>query len=115
MLERTKKPHTNIAITFVGPAEMQARAVELMRGIGFKDTDGVPWREAFPEFASNEKGTILKGARLKEELTQKQLSEKTGISQRHLSEVETGKRQIGRKWAELLAKALNVPDYRIFL
>jgi len=40
---------------------------------------------------------------------------KSGISQRHLSEIETGKRQIGRKWAELLAKALNVPDYRIFL
>ena len=114
-MEHTKKPHTDIVMTFVGPAEMQARAVELMQSIGFKDTEGVPWRAAFPEFAGNEKGTILKGARLKAELTQKQLSEKTGIRQRHISEIETGKRQIGRKWAELLADALNISDYRILL
>jgi ribosome-binding protein aMBF1 (putative translation factor) len=72
-------------------------------------------REVFPEFAGNEKGTILKGVRLREELTQKQLSEKTSIPQRHISEMETGKRQVGRKRAEILAEALNVSDYRIFL
>jgi len=77
--------------------------------------NAIPWRLAFPEFAGNEKGTILKGARLREELTQKQLSEKTGIPQRHISEMETGKRQVGRKRAEILADALNVSDYRIFL
>jgi transcriptional regulator with XRE-family HTH domain len=77
--------------------------------------DAIPWRQAFPEFAGNEKGVALVGARLREELTQKQLSEKTGIPQRHISEMETGKRQVGRKRAEILAEALNVSDYRIFL
>jgi hypothetical protein len=39
----------------------------------------------------------------------------TGIPQRHIIEMETGKRQVGRKRAEILANALNVTDYRIFL
>ncbi|MEI6262682.1 MAG: helix-turn-helix transcriptional regulator [Deltaproteobacteria bacterium] len=53
--------------------------------------------------------------RLREELTQKQLSEKTVIPQRHISEMETDKRQVGRKRAEILAVVLNVSDSRIFL
>ena len=81
----------------------------------FVDTeDAIPWRLAFPEFAGNEKGVALAGARGKEGLTQKQLSEKTGIPQRHISEMENGKRAIGKKNAKLFAEALNI-DYRIFL
>lgn len=116
MLERTKKRRTEVTLLFTGPAEMQAKAVELMRSVGFTDAgQGTPWREAFPEFAGNERGTILRGARLKEELSQKELAEKTGIPQRHISEMETGKRPIGKKRAEKLAVALNVADHRIFL
>jgi ribosome-binding protein aMBF1 (putative translation factor) len=85
-----------------------------MKTSGFSDTGGTPWRQVFPELASNDKGTISKGARLKEGLTQKQLSEKTGIRQRHISEIESGKRQAGRKRAELLA-GVNVSDYPISL
>jgi transcriptional regulator with XRE-family HTH domain len=47
-------------------------------------------------------------------MTQIQLAERTGIPQRHLSEMENGKRTIGRKNAKLFAKALNT-DYRVFL
>lgn len=56
----------------------------------------------------------LRGARGKEELTQRQLAEMTGIPQRHISEMENGKRPIGKETAKKLAKALNV-DYRVFL
>jgi hypothetical protein len=116
MLEHTKKHPIDVTVTFTGPGDMERKAIELMRNIGFVDNQGgIPWRLAFPEFAGNEKGAILRGARLREELTQKQLSEKTGIPQRHISEMETGKRQVGRKRAEILANALNVTDYRIFL
>uniref|UniRef100_A0A7C4RTQ6 XRE family transcriptional regulator n=1 Tax=Desulfatirhabdium butyrativorans TaxID=340467 RepID=A0A7C4RTQ6_9BACT len=115
MLERMKKHPTEITLTFIGPDDMKQRAIELMQSIGFTGIeDGIPWRSAFPEFSDNEKGTLLKGARLREGLTQKQLSEKTGIPQRHISEMETGKRQIGRKRAEILAEALQT-DYRMFL
>ena len=115
MLEHTKKRPIDVTLSFIGPAEMKDRAVEFMRSIGFMDAEGsIPWRQAFPEFAGNEKGVVLAGARGKEGITQKQLSEKTGIPQRHISEMENGKRVIGKKNAKLFSIALNI-DYRIFL
>jgi DNA-binding XRE family transcriptional regulator len=118
MLEHTKKPRTDktVVLTFHGPERNRKAAIDALSRLGFVDTTGsIPWRDAFPEFKGNESGTILRGARQKEELTQKDLSEKTGIPQRHISEMETGKRSIGKNRAEKLAKALNIPDYRIFL
>jgi len=47
-------------------------------------------------------------------LTQVALSEFTGIPRRHISEMENGKRPIGKMTANKLAEALNV-DYRVFL
>jgi len=46
-------------------------------------------------------------------LTQRQLAEKSGIPQRHISEMENGKRSIGKENARRLAAALNA-DYRAF-
>ncbi len=57
---------------------------------------------------------VLRGARGREEMTQQQLAELTGIPQRHISEMENGKRGIGKDNALKLAKALNT-DYRVFL
>jgi transcriptional regulator with XRE-family HTH domain len=54
------------------------------------------------------------GHGIKEGITQRQLSEKTGISQKHISEMGNGKRVIGRKIARLLSETLNI-DYRVFL
>ena len=62
--------------------------------------DSIPYRKAFPEFEENESGTVLRGARLKEEMTQKEVSEESGIPQRHISEMENGKRSIGKNRAE---------------
>jgi plasmid maintenance system antidote protein VapI len=47
-------------------------------------------------------------------MTQTRLSELTGIPQRHISEMEQGKRPIGKENAKKLAKALDT-DYRMFL
>ena len=71
--------------------------------------------EAFPGYGENPLGMALKGARSREGLTQWQLSEVTGMPQRHISEMETGKRQIGKERAKKLAEALHVSDYRVFL
>lgn len=52
----------------------------------------------FPELTpESEPGMSLAGARHKENLTQRQLSELTGIPQRHISEMENGKRPIGKR------------------
>ena len=56
----------------------------------------------------------LSGSRLKEGMAQKRFFELTGIPQSHISEMGNGKRQIGKKRAKILAKALNV-GYKVFL
>ncbi len=118
MLEHTKKPHTEklIQITIIGPAENREQVISGVKKFGYSDTsDSVPWREAFPEHdENNEAGECLTGSRHKEGLTQRELSEKTGIPQRHISEMENGKRPIGKKTAKKFGEILNV-DYRVFL
>jgi transcriptional regulator with XRE-family HTH domain len=56
----------------------------------------------------------IRGYRYRENLTQRQLAELTGIPQRHISEMENGKRTIGKEMAKRLAKALHT-DYKMFL
>jgi transcriptional regulator with XRE-family HTH domain len=70
--------------------------------------------EVSPELAWNSGGVAIRGGRGKEGLTQKQLAELTGIAQHHISEMENGKRPIGKETAKKLAAALNI-DYRVFL
>lgn len=70
--------------------------------------------EVFPEMAWNSGGVCIRGGRGKEGLTQKQLAEMIGVAQHHISEMEHGKRPIGKETAKKLAVALNV-DYRVFL
>jgi transcriptional regulator with XRE-family HTH domain len=71
--------------------------------------------EVFPEFIGRESRVALRAYRTRENLTQKKLSEKTGIPQHQISEMENGKRTIGKERAKKLAAALNVSDYRLFL
>jgi plasmid maintenance system antidote protein VapI len=47
-------------------------------------------------------------------LTQIALSKLTGIPQRHISEMENGKRPIGKEMAKRLGKALNI-GCKVFL
>lgn len=56
----------------------------------------------------------LRRARHQEELTQKVLGEKLGITQTRVSRIESGNHLISEKMAVRLAKVLNV-DYLIFL
>lgn len=114
MLEHMKE--RPIEIKFVGPMANKAKAIEALKQLGFVDAaDAVPWRDLFPEYESEDlPGACLAGARSKEDMTQRELSELTGIPQSHISEMENGKRPIGKKRAKTLAKALNV-GYRIFL
>jgi transcriptional regulator with XRE-family HTH domain len=56
----------------------------------------------------------LAAARHKKSLTQVTLSDITEIPRRHISEMENGKRPIGKKTAKKMAEVLDV-DYRVFL
>ena len=67
--------------------------------------------EVFPDFHP---GDTLKGARLMHDLTQAQLAAMIGVKASHISEMEKGKRPIGKEMARRLAKALNT-SYQVFL
>ena len=114
MLEHTKKPP--IELKFIGPPTNKDKAIAALKSLGFVNvSESVPWRDLFPEYSDEDlPGVCLAGSRVKEGLTQKQLSELTGIPQSHISEMENGKRPIGKKRAKILAKALKV-GYKIFL
>lgn len=109
-------PAETVELRFIGPVVNMMQAVEAVKTLGFVDvSDSVPWREAYPECSEAQLiGKALCGARYREELTQKQLSELTGIPQRHLSEMEHGKRVIGKEMAKRLGKALKI-SYKVFL
>ena len=59
-------------------------------------------------------GAILRGARLKEGLSQKKLAEQMRIPQNHISEMEHGKRPIGKKMSQRFSKILKI-NYKVFL
>ena len=124
MRELTKKRPTEkqVEVRFRGN---QANVIKLRRMAHvLKVKDLTEWEldekefydieEVSPELAWNRGGVCIRGGRGKEGLTQKQLAEMTGIAQHHISEMENGKRPIGKETARKLAKALNI-DYRVFL
>lgn len=118
MLERTRKPRTdNVTLCATGPASRRADVEKALNGLGFsiqEEEDAIPWREVFNTPESEMPATMLKGARYREDMTQVQLAEASGIPRRHISEMENNKRPIGKQNARKLAEALKV-DYRVFL
>src|SRR5439155_15776260 len=105
-------------LAFVGPADRAEAARTALYALGFAEADRrdtVPWREVFPPIPDAERpGRMLRAARSKEGVTQSQLAQLTGIPQRHISEMEHGKRSIGKERAKQLAEVLMV-DYRALL
>jgi DNA-binding XRE family transcriptional regulator len=107
---------TVCTLTFVGPVEHVEVARDALHTLGFEEVqETVPWRKAFPAWSDAQlPGVALAGARTKEGVTQVQLAQMTGIPQRHISEMEHGKRAIGKERAKKLAEVLKI-DYHVFL
>ncbi len=110
MLELTKKPHTDgfVEVSAIVPVE---RLQDVERAIQEAAEPSVPWREVFPDFGP---GDALRGARGLRELTQVQLAAKIGVHKSHISEMERGKRSIGKAMAKRLGEALEM-SYKVFL
>lgn len=81
-----------------------------------KKTDNISWREAAKRDIRkhSEGGQMLRGSRFKEDVSQKELAEAIGVSPHHISEMENGKRPIGKEMAKRFAEFFKV-DYRLFL
>jgi len=121
MQAHTKKHPTDdglVSLQFrVHPANVERirRYVETVEPVD-GDNGGITADEFFDKyFTGRSKWEVaLCGYRTREGLTQRELADKTGIPQRHISEMENGKRPIGKETARKLAAVLNV-DYRVFL
>lgn len=116
-----RRHHTKVVrLCLEIPAEREAEVMAEVDRLGLVTYKELPpdermdWREAFPELKNNETGIMIRGSRTKEGITQRELAKLTGIPQRHISEMENGKRVIGKERAKKLAAALNV-SYKIFL
>ena len=115
MSEAMKKPTTGdyVEVKFRIPATKVVEVKEVLSSYGAiaEEPESVPWEEVYPDFNGS---VALRGARKREGLTQKELAALVGVSQTHISEMEHGKRPIGKDMARRLAKVLKA-DYRVFL
>ena len=114
MLEPMKK-HL-IEVKYIGTKDKIEKLNIFANNIGLKKSNHSSiLKEMFPEFKEEEYPSVaLRGARGKEGITQKELSQKTKIPQGHISAMERGKRTIGLTIAKKLGKALNI-SYKVFL
>ena len=114
MLERMKRPNTVGYVKFscLIPAKQADTAKKALVSMGAEEMkESVYWEDVFPDFSPS---VALRGARKRESITQKELADRIGIKQVHISQMEHEKRTIGKEMAKRLASVLNV-DYRIFL
>jgi len=110
-------------MTFTGPVVMVQAAIDAMRKLGFRKEqsirnqqaeDSIPWRESIYFKDMPFPGSYLAGFRHREGVTQVELAKRSGIPRRHISEMEAGKRPIGKSNAKKLGEALNI-DPRLLL
>lgn len=116
MQGHTKRPHTDDMVTLHlrvhrHNAPLVQKYVESIEG---GEDRNYTVAEVFPEYLGKEQQTALRAYRTREGLTQKELAALTGIPQHHISEMENGKRGIGRERAKKLAESLHC-DYRRLL
>ena len=127
MSEHMKTLHTSerISVTVHGktPQEFtiarsnKNKLLALLRSLAAHDSEElIPADEVFKEIDKKygKVGATIRGMRLMEGLTQKELARKLGIHQVHISQMEHGKRTVGKNLARKLAKVFNT-SYRLFL
>lgn len=122
-----KRPMDDVRVTIDGqkprvfsiPKRKAKGLVILLENFEVDDNEeegNVPAEEVFKDLYDKygKSGTTLRGARGIHNMTQVQLAQLIGIPQTDISQMENGKRPIGKKMAKRLAKVFKT-DYRVFL
>lgn len=80
------------------------------------NTGAIPADEAFKDLTDRygKAGSLLKGIRIREGLTQTEFAKLIGTTQANLSSMENGTRPIGKNKAKIIAEKFGV-DYQYFL
>ena len=101
---------------FLVPKDQAEAVVLLLKNFEVEANEPGSYREPVQDILDrdSEPGVALRGARVKEGISQTELASKLGIPPSNISEMESGKRPIGKKMAKRLSKALTV-DYRLFI
>jgi DNA-binding XRE family transcriptional regulator len=115
-----KVPRTNqVAISisnkrFMVPAPRAAAILELVRE--YQVEENIPADDVLREVHEKygKAGSVIRGLRAREDMTQIELAEKLGVTQGDLSKMENGKRSVGKEMARRLAKVFST-DYRVFI
>jgi DNA-binding XRE family transcriptional regulator len=111
-----------VVINLQIPAKDAGRTAEAIRHLLAFGGQEVHWldeegenllsvEDVFPDMSP---AKVLRGFRGKEELTQAEFAARLGLSQHHISEMESGKRNITLEMAKRIGEAFNV-SYKIFL
>lgn len=82
----------------------------------YEESESVDWTVVAKDSIAKHKqaGMVLRGARFRENMTQKELAKRSGVSQDNISRIENGKRVVGEKVAKKLAKPLKI-NYLLLL
>lgn len=123
MSEHMKRPLTkevrikiskNKEKLFLVPSDKVNGIIKLLSD--YETDDLIPWRDAFKEEInkSSESSLVIKGYRVKNGMTQKDLAKKLKTSQPNIAALENGSRAVGKEMARKLAKIFKT-DFRIFL
>ena len=102
---------------FLVPKDRAEGIVRLLQDFEVKGDDKtIPWHESVQDLIEKytEAGVALKGARAKAGFSQNELADKLDMPQSHISDMENGRRPIGKKMAKRFADVLHV-GYKIFL
>lgn len=115
MLEHTKTPLIDsVYLGVVCDQAMLEEVKAVLEAKGCTIREEEKWyslKEIFPDFHV---GHALRGARYREDVSQRQLAKLTGVSIQNISAMENGRRPIGKEMAKRLAKVLNT-DWRLLL
>ncbi|MFH1595314.1 MAG: helix-turn-helix transcriptional regulator [Pseudomonadota bacterium] len=115
MLEPTKeqitKDFAEVCRRYQLPDDKISKIQEAVSVILGAEDESLPLEEVFPDL---HQGSAIRGLRLRQGLTQEQLAHLLGVKRTNLSEMENGKRPIGKNMAKRLAQVLKT-DYKVFL
>ena len=109
MLEPTKKPPIEL-LHVACPQGVYDKVLKMLESYDCHVERAIPAEDLLDQTP----GTMLRGARAREDMTQLRLAETSGIPRRHISDMENNRRPIGKQTARKLAEVLKV-DYRVFL
>ena len=94
--------------------------LRMVRGLAVPaqtDVESIPWQEAMAtvlEEGGGKTAVAVRAARLKAGMSQQRLADAIGAHKSHISEIERGKRPVGKVLARKLGEVLSI-NYRVFL